>query len=368
MKENQFIPVKHWFDGLPDLPFIIAGPCSAESEKQVLDTARAIAATGRVKVFRSGIWKPRTRPNTFEGYGDEALRWLSQVKAQTGLFTITEVASPKHFEAVLKHGIDMVWIGARTTSNPFSVQELVEAMKGTNIPVFVKNPVTPDINLWIGAIERLLSSGIHKLAAVHRGFYPYEPTTLRNIPKWEVAIELKSHFHDLPVLCDVSHIAGDSKLIAEVAQEALNLNMNGLMIETHINPVAALSDANQQITPGALSDLLEHLVFKSDTTDNEEFLGQIEAFRRQIDSIDAQLIELLGQRLEIAHRIGVYKQKNNVTILQLRRWEKIMETRLRHGKKLGLSAGFVMKLLQLVHKESIRVQNLASGKKHYFDG
>lgn len=352
----QFVPVSQWLNRDLAFPLLIAGPCSAESEEQMLATAKAIKSLGGIKIFRAGIWKPRTRPGSFEGFGEDALKWMQQVKTETGLYTITEVANPVHVEMAFRYGVDMLWIGARTVSNPFSVQELAEVLKGTDIPVFVKNPVTPDLSLWIGAIERFNKIGIHKMAAIHRGFYPYETTRLRNIPKWEIAIDLKSYFHDLPLLCDVSHIAGDRKYLAEVAQESLDLDFNGLMIETHIKPEEARSDASQQVNPEGLKELLNILVFRQSLTSNSEFNTRIDRFRRQIDSIDSQLIELLGQRMDIARQIGEYKQKNNVSIFQLRRWEKIISTRLRLGKKLKLDENFILKLLHLVHQESIKTQ------------
>jgi len=350
-----------WFGNLNE-PLIIAGPCSAESEEQVMQTAKQIAALGSVNIFRSGIWKPRTRPGNFEGVGEEGLQWLQQVKKETGLLTAVEVANHEHVELVAKYDIDILWIGARTTSNPFSVQELADSLKGFDKPVLVKNPINPDVNLWVGALERLHKAGIEKLAAIHRGFFPFEATPLRNIPKWEVPIELKSICHDLPIICDPSHIAGNTEYIPGIAQKAMDLNMDGLMIETHYNPTTALSDMNQQVTPNQLGNLLEKLVYRTTSTKDKDFANVLEILRSQIDSIDQQMLELLSQRMGIVEEIGNYKSKNEVTILQLRRWEKIMSTRIKLGKKLGLTEDFVKKLLQLVHKESIQRQTEVMNK------
>ena len=354
-KLKSISKLNKWFDGLNE-PLIIAGPCSAESEEQLMQTAKEIAALGKVKVFRSGIWKPRTRPGNFEGVGEEGLKWLEQAKKETGLLTAVEVANPEHVDLAIKHNVDILWIGARTTSNPFSVQELADHLKAYDKPVMVKNPINPDVNLWVGALERLHKAGVNKLAAVHRGFYPFEATSLRNIPKWEVPIELKSICHDLPIICDPSHIAGNREYIPEIAQKALDLNMDGLMIETHYNPAVALSDMNQQLTPQQLGNLLDNLIFRRATTKDTDFAGILETLRSQIDSIDQQMLELLSQRMNVVEEIGNYKSKNEVTILQLRRWEKIISTRIKLGKKLGLTEDFVKKLLQLVHKESIQRQ------------
>lgn len=365
-KLKSISKIKSWYKGL-DEPLIIAGPCSAETEEQVMKTAKEIASSGKVKIYRAGIWKPRTRPGNFEGVGEEGLEWLSNVKQETGLLTAVEVANSEHVDLAIKYGVDVLWIGARTTSNPFSVQELADYLKGYEKPVLVKNPINPDVNLWVGALERFHKAGINKLAAVHRGFYPFEATSLRNIPKWEVPIELKSICHDLPIICDPSHIAGDTEYIPEIAQKAMDLNMAGLMIETHHNPSVALSDMNQQLTPSQLNDLLEKLIYRHSNNINADFASILETLREQIDSIDQQMLELLSKRMSVVEEIGKYKSKNEVTILQLRRWEKIIKTRVKLGKKMGLTEEFVKKLLQLVHKESIQkqteVMNKLSSKK-----
>jgi chorismate mutase len=360
-KLKNISKISSWFDGLNE-SLIIAGPCSAESEQQVMQTAQEIAASGKVKVFRSGIWKPRTRPGNFEGVGEEGLQWLKRVKKETGLLTAIEVANSEHVDLAVKYDVDILWIGARTSSNPFSIQELADHLKGYDKPVLVKNPINPDVSLWVGALERLQKAGVSKLAAVHRGFFPFEPTTLRNIPKWEVAIELKSMCHDLPIICDPSHISGNTEFIKEISQKALDLNMDGLMIETHYNPTVALSDMNQQVTPKELDILLDELVFRRTTTKDADFTSILETMRSKIDSIDQQMLELLSQRMNAVEEIGKYKSKNEVTILQLRRWEKIMSTRLKLGKSLGLTEDFIKKLLQLVHKESIQRQTEVMNK------
>lgn len=354
---EEIIPWNDWFPFDSDKPLIIAGPCSAESEEQVMQTARELAKIDQVKVFRSGIWKPRTRPGNFEGVGEEGLKWLQKVKKETGLLTAVEVAYPDHIRACLNYGIDILWIGARTTANPFSVQELANALKGTDIPVLVKNPVNPDLSLWIGAIERMYKAGIRKLAAVHRGFFPFENTSLRNIPKWELVIELKRTFPNLNIFTDPSHIAGNREWIQGISQKALDLNMNGLMIESHISPDTAKSDAQQQITPVRLAEMLDDLTFRQANGLSVQVQSVLEQYREQIDSIDNQMLELLAQRMGIVSKIGKYKCENNITILQLRRWESIIQTRSRLGASLGLDEDFVIKLLQLVHKESIQKQS-----------
>ncbi len=335
-------------------PLLISGPCSAETKTQVLETAQLIREKTNTHIYRSGIWKPRTRPGQFEGIGEAGLEWLKEVKQKTGLLVTTEVAKAEHVELCLKAGIDILWIGARTVANPFSIQEIADSLKGTNIPVFIKNPINPDIGLWIGAIERINKAGISKIAAIHRGFYPYEETKFRNIPKWEIAIELKRQFHKLPIICDPSHISGDTNFIKEVSQKAYDLNFDGLMIETHIHPQEALSDASQQVTPQQLKTLLTDLIIRSAPIKNQEVLLQ---YREQIDSIDHQLLELLSKRMDVINGIGEYKLKNNITIFQLRRWENIIKTRINLGDDLGLDPHFIQSILELMHKDSIRIQN-----------
>ena len=338
---------------------MIAGPCSAETENQVLNTAIAIKETGKIDIFRAGVWKPRTNPGGFEGVGKKALAWMRKVKDETGLLTAIEVATPEHVEAVLKceSCVDIIWIGARTTVNPFSVQALADSLVGVDIPVMIKNPLNPDVKLWAGAIERIKKAGIDDIAAIHRGFYPFEKSYLRNIPKWELAIELKSIYPEIPIINDPSHIAGRRDLIQEISQKALNLNLDGLMIETHISPDNAWSDAKQQVTPSTLNKILSDLSYPKSFSENKEFTNLIEDFRQEIDEIDFNMLDLLAQRMDIVKKIGEYKSKNHVTIFQLRRWLNIIQTRQEFGDKIGLNNDFVKKILQLVHKESIKEQS-----------
>lgn len=348
-------PITEW---LPDAgrPLIISGPCGAETEEQLLDTARGIAALGKVAVFRAGIWKPRTRPNSFEGVGSVGLKWLKHVKEETGLLTTVEVANALHVEEALNNEVDILWIGARTTVNPFSVQEIADALRGVDIPVMVKNPLHPEIQLWIGALERVNNAGIKKLIAVHRGFFSSDKKEYRNAPLWEIPIELKSICPELPIICDPSHISGRTDLLQQVSQKALDLDMFGLMIESHINPKVALSDAKQQVTPVQLNELLESLTLRETTSDNAEFANQLQELRRTIDEIDDDIIRNLHRRMEVIEKIGEYKRDNNVTILQIERWLEILQTRAALGESLGLSEEFIKKFCQLLHKESIRKQ------------
>jgi chorismate mutase len=352
----EITPLHKWFDGFGDYPLIIAGPCSAESESQVLQTAAFLKETGKVSMFRAGIWKPRTRPGTFSGAGNKALKWLELVKDDLGLRVTVEVASPAHIEACLKHRIDVIWIGARTVSNPFSVEELSKALKGVDIPVMIKNPLSPDLDLWTGAVERIYSSGVRRIAAVHRGFSPFERTLYRNMPKWEIPIELRQRISNLPLLSDPSHIAGRASLVPEIAQKAMDLNMMGLMVEVHPDPPSALSDSRQQLDFNSFQQLLENLIIRKPTTDNQLFLNQLEELRNQIDSIDHQLVDLIASRMKISSSMGDYKCRNNVTILQMERWMEILRTRTDQGIAQGLDKSFVERLLKLLHQESIRIQ------------
>jgi chorismate mutase len=302
------------------------------------------------------VWKPRSRPGTFQGAGEPALEWLAEAKQETGLLLAVEVATPRHLEAALKAGVDMFWVGARTSSNPFSVDELASAMAGIDKPVLIKNPIHPDLEMWIGVIERFARVGVTKLGGIHRGFSPFQKSMYRNVPKWEVAIDLRSIMPDLPIICDPSHISGKPELIPDVAQKALNLSMDGLMIETHVNPSKALSDAKQQVTPKNLGDILTSLSYKRITPTSPESIDILESMREKIDSLDLQLLELLSQRMEIIEHIGEYKLKNNMAIIQLRRWEEMIKMRVEVGERLGLSPKYVKDLLRLVHKESVRKQ------------
>jgi chorismate mutase len=349
--------IKDWGLGLTK-PMIIGGPCSAESEEQVVNTAKEIAALGKVNVLRAGIWKPRTRPNSFEGVGEIGLEWLNAAKKETGMLTATEVANGKHVEACLKAGVDILWVGARTTVNPFSVQEVADALKGVDVPVLVKNPINPDLALWIGGLERINQAGITRLGAIHRGFSTFEKTPFRNIPMWEMAIELKRKYPDVDIVCDPSHIAGNRDLIGYISQKALDLDMSGLMIESHITPSVALSDAAQQVTPQRLGEILDSLQVRKPSTDNVEFSSKLEGLRNDIDKIDDELFHMLSSRMKLAEQIGEYKKDNGVTILQVGRWEEIVNKRISLAKALGLGDEFVETVLKAIHKESIRRQNI----------
>jgi chorismate mutase len=344
---------------LPEIasPLLIAGPCGAESLEQVMRTAKELKETGKVSLFRAGIWKPRTRPNAFEGKGEEALLWLSQVKKEVGFKTTVEVANAQHTELALKHGVDVLWIGARTTVNPFSVQEIADVLKGTDIPVMVKNPIHADLQLWIGAIERIYNSGITKIAAIHRGFHFYGKTKYRNKPLWQLPIELRTLFPDLPIICDPSHISGNRELIASVAQKALDLGMNGLMIESHYNPTIALSDAEQQLTPKSLQELVSRLILRKQRCDDPETTDKLIELRKVIDEIDDELMNVLRKRTQIIEAIGAYKKEHDITIFQLERWQEILRTRGQWADKMGISRQHIEKICQLLHEESIRIQN-----------
>lgn len=349
------LPFAHWGLGL-DRPLLIAGPCSAESREQVLATAEGIAEHApQVKVFRAGVWKPRTRPGGFEGIGEAALPWLAEVKQRTGLLTMTEVATPAHVDAALKAGVDLLWIGARTTPNPFSVQAIADALAGVDIPVFVKNPVNPDLQLWIGALERLFDAGLTRVAAIHRGFHWFGRSPYRNHPMWELPVRLKAAFPALELLCDPSHIAGNRELLAGVAQQALNLNFSGLMVEAHANPAQAKSDAEQQVNPRGLGALLAQLTFRSASA-GPSLRDELQEHRDLIDRLDEEIVQKLAARMEISERIGYFKQAHNIAILQPERWEQIMRAMHAVGTELGLSPRFVQALMDAVHDESIRKQ------------
>lgn len=349
------LPLNQWLPGA-EKPLIIAGPCSAESHDQILNTARQLAEQGKARIFRAGVWKPRSRPKGFEGKGEEALGWLREVKAETGLLTAIEVATPQHVELALKYQIDVLWIGARTSVNPFSVQELANALKDVDVPVLVKNPVNPDLQLWIGVMERFYNAGINKLIAVHRGFYTFEKTPFRNAPVWEIPIELKRLFPNLPLLCDPSHIAGNTNLLHSISQRAMDLNYDGLMIETHCDPKIALTDAKQQITPAELDGLINSLTFRDSNALDKSFTT-LQYLRDNIDLLDEELLRILAKRLDTVAEIGKHKKQQNITILQIERWNAILKNRLVMGDKLGLRPDFLKKILALVHQESIHIQN-----------
>lgn len=348
-------PFEKWGLKKTERPLVIAGPCSAETEEQMLETARELKDIG-IEIFRAGIWKPRTRPNSFEGVGKKGLEWMRMVKEETGMLVSTEVANAKHAFEALKFGIDIIWIGARTAANPFAVQEIADAIQGVDIPVLVKNPINPDVELWIGALERINKAGINKIGAIHRGFSTYEDTEFRNHPQWQIPIELRRRMRDLPIICDPSHIAGKSELVFEVSQKAMDLSHSGLIIETHINPKKALSDARQQLTPSQLVDLLNRLILREPLSDDPKFLHSLEDLRRKIDIIDDELMEILGKRMKIADRIGEYKKQNNIRILQTARWDEILNRVADRGSKNGLSEEFISRLFKAVHQESINRQ------------
>ena len=337
-------------------PFIISGPCSAETEKQVMDTAKLLKASGDVDVFRSGIWKPRTDPNSCEGVGEVGLSWLQRVKKEVGLPVTVEVANTKHVELSLRYEIDVLWIGARSTVNPFVVQEIAESLKGVDIPVMVKNPVNPDLGLWLGAVRRLQKAGISEILAIHRGFSNLGEKYYRNRPEWQIAIEFKRHFPDIKLICDPSHICGRRDILFDVAQKAMDLDYDGLMIESHIDPDNAWSDAAQQITPTRLDDLLSKLVLREGFEDVQHIQDELIHLRDRIDKIDDRIINLLSDRMGIAREIGVFKKKNNVTILQAKRWEEIIKRSRQLAREGGLSQEFIIDYIKAVHDESINQQ------------
>ncbi len=336
---------------------IIAGPCSAESRQQVIETADELKISGQVSVFRAGLWKPRTRPGSFEGVGVTGFDWLRDVKEKTGLHIAVEAASPVHVEECLKNEVDIIWIGARTTSNPFSVQELAKSLSGTDIPVLVKNPLHPDLSLWIGAIERFENAGLKRIGAVHRGFFPYSHGNLRNLPRWDLLIEIKRLLPELPVISDPSHIAGNTRHIHAVAQKAIDLEVQGLMVEVHAHPTDALSDSKQQFSPVEFRKFLAGLHFRRTISEEQEFLDQLQEYRSKIDMLDHQILEFLQERMKINRDIGELKCRSQITILQMKRWEEILQTRTEWASKLGFSEEFTLKLLQVVHEEAIRVQS-----------
>lgn len=340
----------------PNKKLIIAGPCSVESEDQVMKTALGLK-DANIDMLRGGIWKPRTRPNSFEGVGSVGLPWLKDAGDAIGVPVTCEVANAKHVYEALRYRIDVLWIGARTTVNPFAVQEIADALRGVDIPVLVKNPVNPDLPLWMGALERINQSGITRLGAIHRGFSTYGDSVYRNRPHWEIPIELKRRIPNLPIIIDPSHISGRRDLIHPVSQRAYDLDFDGLMIETHITPDVALSDAKQQVTPSRFGEIIKELTLRAPTTTNEAFLDQLRDLRESIDGIDQQLVQILGKRMEVAREIGKCKKANNVTILQKNRWNEIFEKRIQIGLQEGLTEEFMGDLYTSIHKESIRQQN-----------
>ncbi|MDR0233014.1 MAG: bifunctional 3-deoxy-7-phosphoheptulonate synthase/chorismate mutase type II [Dysgonamonadaceae bacterium] len=332
-------------------PFVIAGPCSAETEEQVMQTAKELAKKD-VKIFRAGIWKPRTKPGGFEGVGTQGLAWLQNVKKETGMYVTTEVATHKHVFEALKYGIDILWIGARTSVNPFAMQEIADALQGVDIPVLIKNPVNPDLDLWIGAIERIYNAGIKKIAAIHRGFSSYDKKIYRNLPQWHIPIELKRRIPNLPLICDPSHIGGNRELIAPLCQQAMDLSYDGLIIESHCSPDKAWSDKEQQLTPDILLYILNLLVVR-DTKQTTENLTEL---RHQIDEIDNQMLEVLAMRMRVSQEIGQYKKEHNMPVLQTVRYDEILLKRIAMAQSMGMDADFMKKILEAIHEESIRQQ------------
>ncbi|MFR9650734.1 MAG: bifunctional 3-deoxy-7-phosphoheptulonate synthase/chorismate mutase type II [Rikenellaceae bacterium] len=332
-------------------PLVISGPCSAETEGQVLSTARELKEAG-VQIFRAGVWKPRTKPGGFEGVGKEALQWLRRVKQETGMMTATEVATAEHVYQALKGGVDLLWVGARTTANPFAVQEVADALRGVDIPVLVKNPVSPDLELWIGGMERIYNAGIKRIGAIHRGFSTYDKTIYRNQPQWAIPIELRRRMPELPIFCDPSHIGGDRSLIKAISQQAMDLGFNGLIVESHCNPCDAWSDAAQQLTPSAFKEMLESLVIREGVVSTEDLAG----LRKQIDELDSSLLELLAKRMRVAREIGMYKKENNLPVLQAERYEEILDKRSQDAGSMEMDSKFVKSILEAIHEESVEQQ------------
>ena len=332
-------------------PFVIAGPCSAETEEQMLTTAHQLRSFG-CHNFRAGIWKPRTKPGGFEGHGEKALPWLKRVKDETGMLVSTEVATPEHVELTLKYGVDILWVGARTAANPFAMQALADALRGVDIPVFVKNPVNPDLELWIGALERLNQAGIRRLGAIHRGFSSYDKKIYRNLPMWQIPIELRRRLPGLPLICDPSHIGGRRELIAPLCQQALDMGFDGLIVESHCSPDDAWSDARQQVTPEVLDYILLQLVVRNGSVTTES----INQLRRQIDELDNQLIDLLSRRMRVCREIGIYKKEHDMTVVQTERYNELLQQRASQGEACGMSPAFISHVFESVHEESVRQQ------------
>jgi len=347
---GESFDIREWFLNPRDL-LVISGPCSVESREQLLATAEGLSKIDRVKVLRGGIWKPRTRPEAFEGIGEEGLKWMQEAKQRYGFMTMTEVAVPEHVELALKYDIDILWVGARTVVNPFSVQDLADCLKGCDIPVFVKNPIAPDVKLWLGAIERFGGAGLRYIGAIHRGFSSIEETSYRNAPLWEIPIELLRLRPDVPIITDVSHICGCRELLQEVAQKALDMGTLGFMIETHNDPDHALTDAKQQITPDSLKNAFNRLIFRKKKIDTDEMV--LQNLRKEIDEIDDELLNLIAKRMNISEKIGDFKKQHKVTVLQMGRWKQILEHHINKGVNLGLNGESVKDIFEIIHKDSI---------------
>lgn len=358
MEETKALD-KVWTKLANKAPIVISGPCSAETEEQLTNTATQLAKTGRIDMLRAGIWKPRTKPGNFEGVGAIGLPWLQKAKALTGLPISVEVANASHVEEALNYGIDLIWIGARTTTNPFSVQEIADTVKGLDIPVFIKNPINPDLQLWIGAIERIEKAGIKKIGAIHRGFSSYGNTEYRNAPMWHIPIELKRMMPQVPLICDPSHICGRRNTLKKVAQEAANLDYNGLMLEAHVHPDEAWSDAQQQITPEQLDEMIQTVVWRHESDLKGDFTNTLAQLREQTNQIDDEILTLLGHRMKVAEKVGLYKREHSMTILQTNHWNKVLEKAISKGKNEGLTRDFIIKYLDAIHLESIHHQNRA---------
>jgi chorismate mutase len=355
MTELDSIRLAQW-SGVEGRPLIIAGPCSAESEQQMMECARRLHGA-RIDYFRAGIWKARTRPATFEGIGEKALPWLVRAGREHGMRTATEVATPSHVESALRHGVDLLWIGARTTVNPFSVQELADALRGVTVPVLVKNPTSPDLALWTGALERINRAGVRALGVIHRGFGVASSRRFRNPPMWELAIEFRRRHPDIPIVTDPSHICGSRELVQDICQQALDLGIDGLMVEAHPNPDQAWSDAAQQVTPERLGEILHHLKVRRETSADVGFLASIEALRERIDRIDHDLLDALALRMRVVEEIADYKRENNVSTLQVSRWTALLEDRVSRAESLGLTAEYARALYEIIHRESVRRQS-----------
>lgn len=336
-------------------PMIISGPCSIESKAQFFETIEGLKDTG-IDFIRGGIWKPRTRPGTFEGIGNKGLEWIKEAKDRYQVEIATEVASPQHVDLALNAGVGLIWIGARTTVSPFIVQEIAESLRGIDIPVFIKNPINPDLSLWKGAIERFYKADITKLGAIHRGFDSFQKTKYRNVPLWQIPIELKSEFPELPLICDPSHIAGKRNMVKEIAQKALDLNYDGLMIESHINPSEALSDPEQQLTPNSIQELLKKLEYRDATSSNRAYIDHLDIIREQIDQADREILEAIATRMNLVEKIGEFKKENNVAIFQIGRWKEIFKTRPKWAKALNLDADFIKELYRFIHQQSVQKQ------------
>ena len=363
-KKFDVVPLYEWGMFTEPRPSVVAGPCSAESEEQVMETAKGLRELG-INVFRAGIWKPRTHPGCFEGVGAEGLKWMQRARKEYGVKIATEVAGEKHVAECLKAEVDMVWLGARTTANPFLVQEIADALKGTDIPVLVKNPVNADLDLWIGALERLSRAGIRKLGVIHRGFSAFDKIKYRNDPQWQVAIELRSRYPELPFFVDPSHLGGSRNYIQEISQRSLDLGFEGLMIESHCNPSVALSDAKQQLTPAELKDLLyNQIVVRESDSDSPEWRENIDQLRAKIDVIDENIIYTLGSRMKVSRQIGEYKKHNNIAILQTARWDQLFAKVVEKGEEYGLTEKFLTDVFNAIHEASVEAQNeIISGKK-----